>query len=589
MDVRIPLVGITLALVAACEAPQDTIGQSHVGDEPAPAILKAERVGTSPYTNCNFESAAAGENFDTVILNGRVMDPECGFDGTRNVGIKDGRIALITEGEISGGRTIDASGHVVAPGFINNHNHTFAPFAQKLMAHDGTTTLIDTESGSSNVALFYEKYAGNSLLNFGAAVGHEPARAIVLDGLSDEDNFDSTDLLIARSKAAEDGYNQWALDVPTAEQHEQILTIIEQGMRDGAVSISSTVGYMGYGTPTYEMFDLQKVAKKYDRLFGAHTRFGPTVALPTNYTLGLREIIANAVALDGALVLTHIHNQNWEEAYEIAMRLQERGMNIFPEYYPHITGNPNISTPQLLPNRIEENNIDPTKHIYDPFTGELFESREAFFKMQKERPDEGIFIIVRNPEWLEQWIHMKNTSISNDAVPFRDKDGNLLPIDADPDQYNGHPRVANTYGTVFRMAREQGVPLMDIVNNAAYIPAKYYSRLGLEAMQLRGRLQQGMIADITVFNPETIADAATMKMGERGLFTHGIPYVIVNGQVLIDNGVANTDIRPGQPIRYEVITEGDIDLDFDDKKYQWHADLPGVVNSHRIPGDQAPE
>lgn len=543
--------------------------------------LLEEPMGTSPLTNCSFDASASSDTFDIVITSGRVMDPECNFDGIRNVGIKGNRIALISDGELKGERTIDAKNHVVSPGFINNHNHTFAPFAQKLMAHDGTTTLLDSESGTSKVSLFYDKYKNNSMLNYGAYVGHERARTMVLDGLTAEDTFDSTDLLLAREKAAADGHNGWAMDIPTPEQHEEILKVIETGMRDGAIGVGSLVGYMGYGTPTYEMYDLQKLAKKYDRMFAAHTRFGPTEKLPIDYSLGLREVIANAVTLDGGLVLTHIHHSGWEEAYEMAMRLQEKGMTIFPEYYPHITGNPNISTPQLLPGMIEKNNIDPTKHIYNPFTGELFESKEAFFKMQKERPAEGIFVIVRNPLWARQWVHMKNTSISNDSVAYRDRDGNQLTVDADPLQYNGHPRVANTYGVAFRTAREEGVPLMDVINNVAYIPTKYYSRLGLKALQERGRVQPGMIADITIFNPETITDAATMKLGERGLATRGIPYVIINGQVVIDNGIANTNIKPGQPIRYDVITEGEADGDLQDKQYQWHANISGQKNAHR--------
>ena len=70
-------------------------------------------------------------------------------------------------------------------------------------------------------------------------------------------------------------------------------------------------------SPTYEIFDLQKLAKKYNRIFGSHTRFGPTESLPLNFSLGTREIIANAVALDGALIVSHINNQGWQEIYEL--------------------------------------------------------------------------------------------------------------------------------------------------------------------------------------------------------------------------------------------------------------------------------
>lgn len=79
------------------------------------------------------------ENFDVVILNGRVMDPETKFDAVRNVGIKDGRIVSITENKISGSEIIDASGHVVAAGFIDYEQHGLDPFGIKVNLRDGVT------------------------------------------------------------------------------------------------------------------------------------------------------------------------------------------------------------------------------------------------------------------------------------------------------------------------------------------------------------------------------------------------------------------------------------------------------------------
>jgi hypothetical protein len=174
---------------------------------------------------------------------------------------------------------------------------------------------------------------------------------------------------------------------------------------------------------------------------------------------------------------------------------------------------------------------------------------------------------------MKQWPHMKDIAIASDSIAYRTPEGELLPIEADSSEYGGHPRNAGTSGYVFKEAREQGIPLMEIVNNASYIPAKYFSKVGLKAMQERGRMQEGMIADITIFNPETITDTSTMKKGERGSYTKGIPYVLVSGHAVIDNGVANTKKLVGQPIRYAPITEGEIVLEYDDAKYQWDADV----------------
>ncbi|MDH4031638.1 MAG: hypothetical protein OEU49_12380, partial [Chromatiales bacterium] len=73
----------------------------------------------------------AAADYDLVILNGRVMDPESKLDAVRNVGVKGGKIAEITENKISGKETIDASGHVVAPGFIDTHFHAIDALGEK--------------------------------------------------------------------------------------------------------------------------------------------------------------------------------------------------------------------------------------------------------------------------------------------------------------------------------------------------------------------------------------------------------------------------------------------------------------------------
>ena len=80
---------------------------------------------------------AQAADYDLVILNGRVMDPESKLDAVRNVGVKDGKIAVVTKDAIKGKETIDAKGHVVAPGFIDMHFHnTGIPFGGKLALRD---------------------------------------------------------------------------------------------------------------------------------------------------------------------------------------------------------------------------------------------------------------------------------------------------------------------------------------------------------------------------------------------------------------------------------------------------------------------
>ena len=104
------------------------------------ALFISAFIFTSCQQTASKKGADPNQEFDVVILNGRVMDPETNFDGIRNVGVKDGKIAIITESDIKGKETIDASGHVVAPGFIDSHQHATDPFSRKVNLRDGLTT-----------------------------------------------------------------------------------------------------------------------------------------------------------------------------------------------------------------------------------------------------------------------------------------------------------------------------------------------------------------------------------------------------------------------------------------------------------------
>ena len=127
-------------------------------------------------------SLAAQATFDIAILNGRVMDPETGFDQVANVGINNGFVTEITTDGITGTRVIDASGNVVAPGFIDYHSHAQEPYGHKLYVRDGVTTPLDLEVGAFPIDDFYDFWEGKAFVNYGTNVAHIGARLEVLDG-----------------------------------------------------------------------------------------------------------------------------------------------------------------------------------------------------------------------------------------------------------------------------------------------------------------------------------------------------------------------------------------------------------------------
>jgi N-acyl-D-amino-acid deacylase len=131
-----------------------------------------------------FQVTAQASIYDLVILNGRVMDPETGFDGVRNVGITDGKIITITEKNISGSETIDAAGLVVGPGFIDIHFHSLTPMGIKMGLRDGVTTGMDLELGALEIDAWYTEKKGQWQINYGTTIGQEFVRRKLFDGIS---------------------------------------------------------------------------------------------------------------------------------------------------------------------------------------------------------------------------------------------------------------------------------------------------------------------------------------------------------------------------------------------------------------------
>src|SRR5579864_1878411 len=124
-------------------------------------------------------ASLSAQQFDVVIEGGRVMDPETGLDAVRNVGIRGGTIASISTSPLQGKKVIHASGLVVAPGFIDLHQHGQDHASERVKAFDGVTTALEMEIGAPDVAEFLKSKEGHSLIHYGTTASHLAARSLI--------------------------------------------------------------------------------------------------------------------------------------------------------------------------------------------------------------------------------------------------------------------------------------------------------------------------------------------------------------------------------------------------------------------------
>jgi N-acyl-D-glutamate deacylase len=503
-------------------------------------------------------SQVLAETYDVVINNGRVMDPETMYDNIANVGIKDGRIATITRQKISGRETIEAKGLVIAPGFIDTHYHATDVFASKMALRDGVTTGMDLEAGSFNVKGWYDEKAKSGWqVNYGTSASLLYARMAVHDPDAElEAPIDFSNIPTYAAKALTDGVQGWADTKSSIEDMNKVMQILDEDLRQGALGIAAPIAYMARGLTSYELFAGQRAGANYGRLTSVHTRYHLLSETPTEAPIAFDEVFTNAMLLDAPLLMAHNNDYGWWEIEEKLQLARAKGLNMWSEYYPYAAGSTAITAVFLSPSEwVEKRGYRYEDTIYDPIDDKYL-TNETYAALMENDP--GRSVVVEFPyrkAWMNYWLSIPHMTIASDAMAGVGADGQLLPWDADWSEYRGHPRTSGSRGAAFRMAREQGLPLMFTIAQASYWPAKHLGDTGLEAMKERGRLQVGKVADITIFDAKTITDNSGFKVGQHGIPTTGIPYVVINGTIVVKDSKA-LPVKAGQEIRFPVEPRG---------------------------------
>lgn len=514
-------------------------------ETPAPAPDQAETSAEVP------AAAEIPSDLDLVILNGRVMDPETKLDAVRNVGVKDGKIVAVTEQAIEGAETLDAKGHVVAPGFIDTHVHVVdQPFAQKLLLRDGVTTPLDLEVGASPLDRFYDTLEGKSQTNYGATASILGAREKVFNP-----KYESKTGNICTDIFAKDEHSfvdmKWSTVVPTEEQIGQINQMLEDGLKRGALGIGVPVGYATQGVTSRETTAWQKLAGKYGRAVFVHGRFS-SQRPPTTGILGFEEFIANVGIYGGGLMLQHMHQQalsTSEDALKMIDDARAKGLSVIGEIYPYNFGATIVGADYLKPDNYGPNMGRTYKDIIEISTLRPL-TKARYEELVKKSPGtSAMFYGATEEDMLAALAHPSST-IGSDAFPLTVSKTGAMAVDWDIayEDVQGHPRTAGTHSGVLRMVREKKLmPLMTAIAKMTSMPAKFLEENGVAQMAQKGRIQVGADADITIFDPDTVTDNSTMQQG--GLPATGIPYVIVNGTVVVKDSKVLNDVYPGEPIR----------------------------------------
>jgi N-acyl-D-glutamate deacylase len=505
------------------------------------------------------------ETYDVVINNGRVMDPETNFDGVRNVGIKDGKIAAITTDAIKGKESINAKGHVVAPGFIEGHQHATDPFSRKVFLRDGLTTQMDFEAGAGDIAKWYADHGGKTQSNYGMVVLATLARVSVLDGPeiavlgNDMGGLFAYTVGAAAKKAQQEGRKPgWSSTLPNKEQMTRIMGYIDEGLRQGALGVGIPVGYMTTGVTQYELYKYQELAAKYGRISNGHVRFAG-IRPPTEGQLGVQEMLANAMVLDAPFMAVHLNsNMDWE--YTIPMvndAREKRGAKVWGEVYPYTAGSTIASTDVLTESSMAQMGI--TYSDVANLDGTRWD-KAMYEDVRKNDPGRAVIIYTNPEEAVAKWMAMPGVVVVSDGMAIQDANGNYYPWDSPYEGKSVHPRTAGTRAKVLRMVREEkNMSLMEAISKMSYLHAKYFDELGgISQFRTKGRVQVGADADIVVFNPDTVTDNSTYEPGKGALPSTGIPYVLVNGVVVVKDSVVQK-VFPGKPIRFPVMEKGRLD------------------------------
>lgn len=481
------------------------------------------------------------QDVDILIQGGQLIDGTGSAARAADVGIKGDRIAFTGDARQAGvraARTVNATGLVVSPGFIDPHAHVFEDLsdtrrkANENYLRQGVTTVVAGNDGAGpfNVGTAIEKWKTSGIgTNAVLLVGYGSVRREVM-GMS--------------AKA------------PTAEQLDRMRGLVKKAMDEGAFGFSTGLFYtpQNYGT-TEEVIELSKVAARYGGIYDSHMRD------ESSYSIGLLGAIRETIRIGKeAGIRVHISHIKalgtdvWgqsKDAIALVRRARAEGVRITADQYPYSASGSSLHASLLPPLAQEGGQARLVERLHN--AAERAEIVKEVEKNMKRRGGENSFLLlsprdasIKNKR-LGDVAKMWNVSAVEAALRIIENGGsgvasfNMSEDDIEAfmkedwvmtcsDGSYGHPRKYGTFPRKIRryVYERKVLPLEAAIQRSSSLTA---DTLGIAN---RGRVAVGAFADVIVFDPKTIGDKSTYEEPEK--LSEGMRWVFVNGKAAIEDG-----------------------------------------------------
>lgn len=503
----------------------------------------------------------AGQSYDLVIKNGRIIDGTGNSWYYGDVGVTGGKIAFIGRIESAQGtRIIDAQGLIVTPGFIDVHAHIeggelTSPTANNFI-HDGVTSVVTGNCGGSNLNLeeyFHRLDSIKTSINVASLIGHNTVRRAAL-GDAQRD--------------------------PTPEEQQKMEALVETAMKVGAVGFSTGLIYVpGTYAKTTEVVSLARVAARYNGVYASHIRNeGDNVMQAVSEAINIGREAKIPVEISHFKVT---YKPNWGRSVETLSLVEQarmEGLDVTIDQYPYVASSTTLDT--TVPSWVFAGGRDSMKlRLNDPairlkMKKEMVADLKAkknknysFAQVARYAPDttlngKNISEInrlkgrkskpIEEAETILEMVGAVNRTQmvyfsmdEQDLIRILQYPFNMIASDAGIARFGSgmpHPRAYGTNARVLgRYVKEMKViRLEEAIRRMTSLPAQKFN------LRDRGLLREGMAADVVVFDPNSVGDTATYSKPHS--YSKGFQYVLVNGQVVVDEG-KHTSVRSGQVLR----------------------------------------